>query len=465
MKDGIGVLSGRFRHVAILGALALITFFSLALSTRDSTPVFDETEYLNAAYNLVHHGVVSTRGDVRPVAPTATREPGYPVFIAAIMLLDPGLGKFTPACNAPPDPKCAPYYRALQYANSALIVLTGILLFVTVLIVTGNTAPAYIAALLVFLNVEANEMRHEVLSDYFAMTIIAGAMVFLALALVRHWRGGWLLVGLALAALSLTKAVFLYFALPMLAIALGVLLIRWRKLARTSIISLALITAGYAAPVGAWMLRNAVEVDNFVITDSRSGMVLSEREIFNSMTPEEYGIAFLWWTRAMGDDLVRTHFPPQSYRRFNLDAKDGFYLRSHERYSQMVAEEMRRSGVASRQARATVDREFIRKILTNLPVHLLTTLPLFYHGIWIDEFIVLTLPALFWLIWVSLRRRDTLVLGLLAPGIFSLLFYALFSLNIPRYQLTALPALALAGGIAAALLIERWRRRKRRTGA
>ena len=465
MTDGIGVLSGRFRHGAILGALALITFFSLAFSTRDSTPVFDETEYLNAAYNLVHHGIVSTQGPGGPVAPTATREPGYPVFIAAIMLLDPGLGKFTPACNAPPDPKCAPYYRGLQYANSALIVLTEILLFVTVLIVTGNTAPAYIAPRLVFLNVEANEMRHEVLSDYFAMAIIAGAMVFLALALVRHWRGGWLLVGLALAALSLTKAVFLYFALPLLAIALGVLLIRWRKLARTSIISLALITAGYAAPVGAWMLRNAVEVDNFVITDSRSGMVLSEREIFNSMTPGEYGIAFLWWTRAMGDDLVRTHFPSQSYRRFNLDAKDGFYLRSHERYLQMVAEEMRRSGAAPRQARATVDREFIRKILTNLPVHLLTTLPLFYHGIWIDEFIVLTLPALFWLIWVSLRRRDTLVLGLLAPGIFSLLFYALFSLNIPRYQLTALPALALAGGIAGALLIERWRRRKRRTGA
>ena len=460
----IVALSGRFRHVAILGAIALIAFVSLAFSTREWTPIADETQYLNAGYNLVHHGIVSTQGPGGPVAPTATREPGYPVFIAAIMLLDPGLGKFTPACNAPPDPKCAPYYRGLQYANSFLIVLTGILLFITVRIVTGRYPPAYIAALLIFLNVEANEMRQEILSDYFAMAITAGVMVFLALALVRHWRGGWLLVGLALAALSLTKAVFLYFALPMLAIALGVLLVRWRKLTRTSLISLALITAGYAAPVGAWMLRNAVEVDSFVITDSRRGFALSEREIFNSMTPGEYGIAFLWWTRAMGDNLVRTHFPPQSYRRFNLAAKDGFYNRSNERYSEMVAEEMRKPGVTYRKARATVDQIFIRKILTNLPVHLLTTLPLFYHGIWIDEFIVLTLPALVWLIWVSLRRRDTLVLALLAPGIFSLLFYALFSLNIPRYQLTALPALALAGGIAGALLIERWRRRKGRTG-
>ncbi len=458
-------MSGRFKHAAVLSALALVAFLVLALSTREWTPVFDETQYLNAAYNLVHHGVLSPSAAGRPPTPSARREPGYPVFIAAVMLLDPRLQKFTPACNTPPDPKCVPYYRNLQYANSALIVLTGVLLFITVLIVTGRYPPAYIAALLVFLNVEANEMRHQILSDYFAMAITAGAMVFLALAFVRRWRGDWLLVGLALAALSLTKAVYLYFALPLLAIALGVLLIRWRRLTRTSLIALALIMAGYAPPVGAWMLRNVVEVDSFVITDSRRGIVLSEREIFNSMTPGEYGIAFLWWTRAMGDNLVRTHFPPQSYRRFHLYGKDGFYLRSHERYSKMIAEEMRKPGVTSRQATTAVDRQLILKILANLPVHLLTTLPVFYRGIWIDEFIVLTLPALIWLIWVSVGRRDTLVLALLAPGVFSLLFYALISLNIPRYQLTALPALAFAGGIAGALLIERWRKRKRQTGA
>ncbi len=211
------------------------------------------------------------------------------------------------------------------------------------------------------------------------------------------------------------------------------------------------------------MARNIVELDTFALAEPRK--VLSEREIFNSMTPAEYGIAFLWWTRAMGDNLVRTHFPPSSYRRFHVHAKDGFYKYSRERYSRMVAEEMRKPGVTYRKAVAAVDRKLIRKILANLPVHLLTTLPVFYRGIWIDEFIVLTFPALLWLIWVSVGRRDYLVLALLAPGIFSLLFYALVSTNIPRYQLTALPALAFAGGMAGALLIERWRRRKGRTRA
>ncbi len=463
VTDRITLLSGRFKHLAALGALALIAFVSLTLSTEEWTPIADETAYLNAAYNLVHHGTVSTRGDVRPVSPTADREPGYPLFIAAIMLLDPVLGQFTPACNAPPDPKCAPYYLSLQYANSALIVLTGILLFLTVRIVTGRYPPAYIAALLIFLNVEANEMRQEMLSDYFAMAITAGLMLCFAFAFMRRRRVGWLLAGLALAALSLTKAVFFYFTVPLLIAATAVSLIGWRGLGRKTAIALVLITIGYAPPVGAWMARNFVEFDIFALTETR--MVLSEREIFNSMTPSEYAIAFLWWTRAMGDNLARTHLPPSSYRRFQEHAKDGFYNFGHARYSLLVAREMRKPGVTSAQAITAVDRQLIRKILTNLPIHLLTTLPVFYRGIWIDEFIVLTLPALLWLIWVSLRRREPLVLALLAPGIFSLLFYALVSINIPRYQLTALPALAFAGGIAGALLIERWRRRKGRTRA
>ena len=374
MTQWITAVSGRFKHAVGLSALALIAFLVLALSTREWTPIADETHYLNAAYNLIHHGVLSPSGAGPPLTPSARREPGYPVFIATVMLLDPGLGKFTPACNAPPDPKCAPYYRSLQYANSFLIVLTGILLFSTVRIVTGRYPPAYIAALLIFLNVEANEIRQQMLSDYLAMAITAAAMLCFAFAFVRHWRVGWLLAGLALAALSLTKAVYFYFAVPLLIAASAVSLIGWRRLGRKTAVALVLITIGYASPVGAWMARNIVELDIFALTETR--MVLSTREIFNSMTPAEYGIAFLWWTRAMGDNLVRTHFPPSSFRRFQEHAEDGFYNDSHARFSRLVAEEMQKPGVTSKQAHAAVDRQFIRKIVANLPVHLLTTLPI-----------------------------------------------------------------------------------------
>lgn len=83
------------------------------------------------------------------------------------------------------------------------------------------------------------------------------------------------------------------------------------------------------------------------------------------------------------------------------------------------------------------------------------TLPVFYRGIWIDEFILLGLPALAWM-WIGALRRGHLLLALLLSiGFFNLLFYPLVSLNIPRYQMTAVPVIALAVGVLVARLHRR----------
>jgi hypothetical protein len=42
----ITAVSGRFKHAAGLSALALVAFLVLALSTREWTPIADETQYL-----------------------------------------------------------------------------------------------------------------------------------------------------------------------------------------------------------------------------------------------------------------------------------------------------------------------------------------------------------------------------------------------------------------------------------
>ena len=49
MTQWITAVSGRFKHAVGLSALALIAFLVLALSTREWTPIADETHYLNAA--------------------------------------------------------------------------------------------------------------------------------------------------------------------------------------------------------------------------------------------------------------------------------------------------------------------------------------------------------------------------------------------------------------------------------
>jgi hypothetical protein len=59
-----------------------------------------------------------------------------------------------------------------------------------------------------------------------------------------------------------------------------------------------------------------------------------------------------------------------------------------------------------------------------------------------------------------MRERDGLRLLLLSTGVFNLLFYAFVSLNIPRYQMTAMPAVGFAVACAAKTVMERRAQRR-----
>lgn len=62
----------------------------------------------------------------------------------------------------------------------------------------------------------------------------------------------------------------------------------------------------------------------------------------------------------------------------------------------------------------------------------------------VDEFLWLGIPCLITGTWRAARRRDGLLPMLFGNGIFNILAYAAVSLNIERYQLTAMPSVALA---------------------
>ncbi|MEL0113093.1 MAG: hypothetical protein VW835_15285, partial [Rickettsiales bacterium] len=83
----------------------------------------------------------------------------------------------------------------------------------------------------------------------------------------------------------------------------------------------------------------------------------------------------------------------------------------------------------------------------------MTTLPVIYRGIWADEFALFSFPLLIACLWISVKQRRWDIVLVLSPGLFNLIFYALISYNIPRYQTTAAPdlSLALAVGVMALL--------------
>ena len=77
-----------------------------------------------------------------------------------------------------------------------------------------------------------------------------------------------------------------------------------------------------------------------------------------------------------------------------------------------------------------------------------------------DQFIFISLPGLVFLIAWCYKNENWPVAAVLAPSIFNLLIYPTISFNIPRYQLTALPALSLATMFSVMWFIRATRGRK-----
>ena len=443
-----------------MAAAALACFLTLgAFGERPERPdVFDAEQYLAAAYHLAQHGVFSESRQPGAPPPGMGREPGYALLLAGLMAVDGTFASFEPACFAAAR-DCRALYPVPQWANAGFLAASGALLFLVARALFGSLLAGFAAGGHIWLNHQAHDGLFYIVSDYFAVFLLALACMAVVWAWRRQHALAWAGAGAALAALTLTKAVYLYYALPLGVCTLLVLI--WRARARRRfLLSLAAAGLAYACLVGGWMARNHEVGGVFALTQTRGGIALSTREALNHMTPAQYAAAFVYWTRGFGDSLARRLFSESVLKPFDLGNPDGFYLRGQLGYGERVDALIRERGLARPAAEAEIDRQLRGALLSDVPVYAATTLPVFYRGIWIDEFIVISLPGLVWLAVWALRRGRWDVILIAAPGAFSLVFYALFSLNIPRYQLTALPALAIATGFLAWRVQAWWQRRR-----
>jgi hypothetical protein len=413
----------------------------------------DTPAYLNAAYHLSHDHTFSEAASSLPAPAAIGREPGYAVLLAVLMTVDPAFGRYTPDCLTRSD-GCDPrIYRAVGWANVILIMLAGVTMYLVGLRVCGNVWAALVAAGYLLFNFQMNAGWADPASDRLAVLLVSLTLLATAAALQRGRLWRWCGVGAALAALTLVKAVFLPFFLLVASVAAI-----WAALRRASrpriLPALTAAALIYGVVIGGWSLRNWDVDGQFRVTDSRSGTSLSTREVFNHMTGRQYAAAFVFWTRGFGEGLARRLFPPEVTERFDLYRPGGFYDDGQNRYPRRVAATMASRGVGYWPAVSIVDRQLMLDILERPLTHFAVTLPLFYRGIWIDEFVVLGLPLFVWMLFRAVRRRDVGLVLLLSIGAFNLLFYAAFSLNIPRYQMTAVPVVALAAALATTLAVE-----------
>ena len=446
------------RWILILLALALSlnAYWGIRSTRLPKIEFGDGIEYLNAAYHLRNSLTYTSASNDTPTPPTIGREPGYPTFLALLMLADAGLDSYRPSCSTPGSGCDAAAFGLLSVANRVLIQATGLLVFLLSLRITRSPLAALGGTLIILLNSALLRLYAvDPMSDLLAMAVLSVAMLAFHQAWEQRGHLRWGFVGLALACLTLTKAVFLPFTiLAIAATAVGLILQGDR--AHGFWPALTIVAAVYAAAITGWMTRNQQVSGHFQLTDNRGGIALSTREVFDHMTPAQYAAAFVYWTPGVGPGLARRLFAPETVAPFDLYAPGGFYEVGQNRYAPRVDAVMEARGIDQFNADHDVDRALIGEILRAPVAYAASTLPLLYRGVWIGPAVIGVLP-MFWFFGRALRSRQVPLVFLLGAGAYNMLFYALFSLNIPRYQVTALPVLALATALGLQAVLERRR--------
>ncbi len=234
-------------QVSLWNIAAVLVILILALDLRIESvqrtvvpsPIrADALDYFYSAYNLKQYGVYSRTPTLPPApaqapTPDAVRSPGYPLFLYPFVSKAPTLAMVRSILN-------------VQALISAATVLLAYLLFRTFLSPTVALVPAFLTAVsphLVTMNV-------YVLSE----------TLFCFLAVLAFWlisklptQSGWLLplvVGIIIAAASLTRPGLQYFVVP-LAI-LSYYHFAGKKGWRTA----GLIALGFALTYSPWIIRN-----------------------------------------------------------------------------------------------------------------------------------------------------------------------------------------------------------------
>jgi hypothetical protein len=419
----------------------------------------DPIQYFRMTRNLVAHGTFSREyvASGSP-SPQAYREPGFPVFLAPVFLVNPDL-VLTPEgdlFSSPDDDTLVPKNEGGRRLVLLLHRWRLVLLPVTI-VLTGTLAravgagwPAAVAASVCLgLSDRLLSQSDTLYSENLAMPLLIAS----GLALRGALSGGWKLAavaGVVGALLVLTKAAYLYLLMcfPLLLVGAGLAGKSVRRMSRAALVC-GLASAVVLAP---WLIRNWMEFGRVFVAE-RGGLVMSYRAEYNGMNWTEYRAAFLYLIPAPTPrEWLNRWLPPESYARLDRSNPTGFYETARTKRSALIEE----FGSTSRADEAMLE-DAMARIKAHPFRHLFATLPLGWGGTFVENGIwplntrnapdlpFLLNPILFaafaWIVARAIARRDAASLLALAPFAYSFLFHSLATNSIPRFNEMILPVL------------------------
>ena len=426
---------------------------------------FDQGFYLTVAYDLVHHGVFSNGvfDDVNSTA--ATPPPGrffgpvYPWLIVAAIKADPRFASSVDCAieavhGARAADECEVYALPMHIIHAVLLAVGVLAIALAAEIIFASRLVFWLAGVLATLALVAD-------ADLFAFVMIESLTFSLyglaALALVWSLKAprlpGLLLTGALFGLLTLTRASFVVLAPVVAALiainAIWIARLGWRPGTRQVLV----FTLAWLLVVGPWLVRNAVSVGKWGLTEEYGAATAIERFAYNDMTVREFLLAFPYCLPEIGEPVIDWAFGPAAMERFVYYTPKSFFHVGRLRRDKLIEAHGRLDPLIGGIVREEMRERGFR--------HLATSVALGWCGMWVGGYLGLILVPLFAAAGVSaLRRGRPLFLLYAVPPLVMLALHAVVANHYTRYNLILIgPFCAGAAWFIARMIMQRRRLR------
>ncbi len=439
---------------ALLVAAGLASLALAATRPRPNGRLFeDERIFSGSAAGLLRHGVLAfSPPGPQPPAPSANREPGYSVLIAAAWWLAgaPAPTSDEEVARLPESRRLYPPLRAL---HALLLAVAAVAAALGVARLAGALAGA-VAFLFVASSPALQANLSQLMSENLAAAHLAVAgLCLLGLARRERWAPVATAVVVGLAPLVRAEAILL---LPVALLVAGVAGRggRWPERRR----ALGLLALGLALPTALWLARNGARTGHATLSE-RGGLALAVRAAIDAEV-ERFGAlsaALAWTPLERAHAASRALAPEATWLDYRPEGPGNFYLRTFRRWH----EDRSRPGADPVAIDAAMGRAALARFARSPWAHLRAAAAVAVRGLfseaaptWAHPFDLrfglglLLAAGSAVATWRAARRRELAALAFLAPAWVLFGFHAAATELLPRYAVPLLPlawaALALA---------------------
>jgi 4-amino-4-deoxy-L-arabinose transferase-like glycosyltransferase len=467
--------------IVIVISLVFVILTSLAVAgyAHGDPPTTDDDIYVTIAYNIQKYKTFSLeRNDTPDPEPTAYVAPGFPTWLAISIAANPNISKMDY------EELYENGLKQLRLLQVPIIILIGFLSMYIVIRITGNKILGYIILFLIGSSEILEVTSNHLLSENLASLLLIIVSISLYHIYKNKWFVYYIILGISLSFLVLTKPIFMYFiVVPLIVI---IVLAKRNRIKRKKIISgMFIFLIIYSLITGGWCYRNYRHFGDFSLTNG-GGAVLLTRAGKNSMNVKEYFASFIYWLpgKSVRESLLNKIMDVKDYERLDRSKEISFH-KTVQRTNKELIDSKIQEGYDESEAVLLTDRELrrtaINYILRNPLKHIITTLPLAWRGIFIETgfryeilnrnlfliqadsvlFInIILFFSLFFSIIYLIRKRKWDVFLILVPSIYLYFINSFITHNKPRYNIPILPILIFCVFIFIIFICDKYKKRK-----